>query len=109
VLQKGDHKLTVLGESIGGGNIRITELNGFKISLSMGTPTYITIHDDVPGMIAAVTAIFSKADVNIGTMTVTREAKGERAIMIIEVDAHEPAILAQLKALPHMVNVTFFE
>jgi L-serine dehydratase len=109
VLQKGDHKLSVLGESIGGGNIRITELNGFKISLSMGTPTYITIHDDVPGMIAAVTNIFSAAKINIGTMTVTREAKGERAIMIIEVDAYQPEILAQLKALPHMVNVTFFE
>lgn len=109
VLQKGEHKLSVLGESIGGGNIRITELNGFKISLSMGTPTYITIHDDVPGMIAAVTNIFSAAKINIGTMTVTREAKGERAIMIIEVDAYQPEILAQLKALPHMVNVTFFE
>ena len=109
VLQKGDHKLSVLGESIGGGNIRITELNGFKISLSMGTPTYITIHDDVPGMIAAVTNIFSADKINIGTMTVTREAKGERAIMIIEVDAYQPEILAQLKALPHMVNVTFFE
>lgn len=109
VLQKGDHKLSVLGESIGGGNIRITELNGFKISLSMGTPTYITIHDDVPGMIAAVTNIFSEATINIGTMTVTREAKGERAIMIIEVDAYQPEILARLKALPHMVNVTFFE
>lgn len=109
VLQKGDHKLSVLGESIGGGNIRITELNGFKISLSMGTPTYITIHDDVPGMIAAVTNIFSQATINIGTMTVTREAKGKRAIMIIEVDAYEPKILAQLKALPHMVNVAFFE
>lgn len=109
LLRRGDHKLTVLGESIGGGNIRITELNGFKISLSMGTPTYITIHDDVPGMIAAVTRIFSEATINIGTMTVTREAKGERAIMIIEVDAYEPEILAKLQALPHMVNVTFFE
>ncbi|MFD1484631.1 L-serine ammonia-lyase, iron-sulfur-dependent subunit beta [Lacticaseibacillus baoqingensis] len=109
VLQKGAHKLTVLGESIGGGNIRITELNGFKISLSMGTPTYITIHDDVPGMIAAVTKIFSDAAINIGTMTVTREAKGEHAIMIIEVDAYQADILAQLKQLPHMVNVTYFE
>ncbi|MCI1986402.1 MAG: L-serine ammonia-lyase, iron-sulfur-dependent subunit beta [Lactobacillus sp.] len=109
VLQKGDHKLSVLGESIGGGNIRITELNGFKISLSMGTPTYITIHDDVPGMIAAVTKIFSDSGINIGTMTVTREAKGEHAIMIIEVDGYQADILARLKAIPHMVNVTYFE
>ncbi|ERL65434.1 L-serine ammonia-lyase, iron-sulfur-dependent subunit beta [Schleiferilactobacillus shenzhenensis] len=109
VLKKGDRRLEVTGVSIGGGNIQITEINGFKISLSMGTPTYITIHDDVPGMIAQVTQIFSQANINIGTMTVTRTAKGEKAIMIIEVDGYNDALLAQLKQLPHMINVTYFE
>ena len=109
VLQKGDHRLSVTGVSIGGGNIQITEINGFKISLSMGQPTYITIHEDVPGMIAQVTKIFSDAGINIGTMTVTRESKGEQAIMIIETDDYQDDILAKLKQLPHMVNVTYFE
>ncbi|MFD1418598.1 L-serine ammonia-lyase, iron-sulfur-dependent subunit beta [Companilactobacillus keshanensis] len=108
---KGDRKLTVTGVSIGGGNIQISEINGFKISLSMGTPTYITIHQDVAGMIAKVTDVFSSRDINIGTMTVTRESKGEKAIMIIEVDDrkdHEE-ILKKLKSLKNMDNVTFFE
>ena len=109
VLQKGDHRLAATGVSIGGGNIQITEINGFKISLSMGQPTYITIHEDVPGMIAQVTKIFSDAGINIGTMTVTRESKGEQAIMIIETDDYQDDILAKLKQLPHMVNVTYFE
>ncbi|RND83483.1 L-serine ammonia-lyase, iron-sulfur-dependent subunit beta [Lacticaseibacillus paracasei] len=109
VLQKGDHWLAVTEVSIGGGNIQITEINGFKISLSMGQPTYITIHEDVPGMIAQVTKIFSDAGINIGTMTVTRESKGEQAIMIIETDDYQDDILAKLKQLPHMVNVTYFE
>ena len=39
LLKKGKRKLSVTGISIGGGNIQISELNGFKISLSMGTPT----------------------------------------------------------------------
>ncbi|MFC6322539.1 L-serine ammonia-lyase, iron-sulfur-dependent subunit beta [Companilactobacillus baiquanensis] len=108
---KGDRKLTVTGVSIGGGNIQISEINGFKISLSMGTPTYITIHQDVAGMIAKVTDVFSDRDINIGTMTVTRESKGEKAIMIIEVDDrkdHEE-ILKELQSLKNMDNVTFFE
>ena len=109
VLQKGDHRLAVTVVSIGGCNIQITEINGFKISLSMGQPTYITIHEDVPGMIAQVTKIFSDAGINIGTMTVTRESKGEQAIMIIETDDYQDDILAKLKQLPHMVNVTYFE
>lgn len=52
----------------------------------MGEPTYKTSYDDVPGMIAQETKIASDAGINIGTMTVTRTAKGEQAIMKIETD-----------------------
>lgn len=109
LLTKGKRKMTVTGVSIGGGNIQISELNGFKISLTMGTPTFITVHQDVPGMIAKVTNIFSNAAVNIGTMTVTRESKGEKAIMIIEVDEPRPDIKAQLQQLAHIDSVTYFD
>ena len=109
LLTKGKRKMTVTGISIGGGNIQISELNGFKISLTMGTPTFITVHQEVPGMIAKVTNIFSNAAVNIGTMTVTRESKGEKAIMIIEVDEPRPDIKEQLKQLEHIDSVTYFD
>ncbi|KAF1302264.1 MULTISPECIES: L-serine ammonia-lyase, iron-sulfur-dependent subunit beta [Enterococcus] len=109
VVTKGKRKLSVTGISIGGGNIQISELNGFKISLTMGTPTFITVHQDVPGMIAKVTNILSEANANIGTMTVTRESKGEKAIMIIEVDEPQPGICEKLKALDYMDNVTYFD
>ncbi|MFH5810669.1 L-serine ammonia-lyase, iron-sulfur-dependent subunit beta [Companilactobacillus sp. FL22-1] len=110
-LVKGDHELSVTGISIGGGNIQISEINGFKMSLSLGTPTYITVHQDIAGMIAKVTDVFSQFKINIGTMTVTRAAKGEKAIMIIEVDERRdrPEILARLKALPNVDNATYFE
>jgi len=110
-LVKGDHELSVTGISIGGGNIQIAEINGFKMSLSLGTPTYITVHQDIAGMIAKVTDVFSDFKINIGTMTVTRASKGEKAIMIIEVDERRdrPAILEKLKALSNVDNATYFE
>ncbi|OJG72322.1 L-serine dehydratase, iron-sulfur-dependent, beta subunit [Enterococcus phoeniculicola] len=110
LLKKGKRTLSVTGISIGGGNIQISELNGFKISLSMGTPTYIIVHQDVPGMIAKVTGILSDADINISTMTVTRESKGENAIMIIEVD--DPQLdetVAKLVTLPNIYSVNYFD
>lgn len=107
-LTKGARKMTVTGISIGGGNIQISELNGFKISLSMGTPTFVTVHQDVPGMVAKVTGILSEENINIGTMTLTRESKGEKAIMIVEVDEPTPQICDKLKALDHMYSVTYF-
>ena len=110
VVSSGDRKLSVTGISIGGGNIQISELNGFKLSLSMGTPTFIVVHQDVPGMIAKVTNILSASDNNISTMTVTRESKGEKAIMIIEVDQAEVGdIVMQLAEIPHIYSVNYFD
>lgn len=75
----------------------------------MNTPTIIVVHQDVPGMIAKVTDILSKYDINIAQMNVTREKAGEKAIMIIEVDARqcENSIL-EIEKIPHLHNVTFF-
>ncbi|MFS1150638.1 ACT domain-containing protein, partial [Enterococcus faecalis] len=81
-----------------------------KISLSMGTPTLIVVHQDVPGMIAKVTGILSETNTNIGTMTVTRESKGESAIMIIEVDNPQvEETVRRLKHLPNIDSVNYFD
>ena len=109
LLKKGTRKLSVTGISIGGGNIQISELNGFKISLSMGTPTLIVVHQDVPGMIALVTDILSRYGINIAQMTVTRENAGEKAIMIIEIDSHQcDEAVTEIARIPHLHNVNFF-
>lgn len=109
VLTKGDHRLSATGISIGGGNIQISELNGFKISMSMGTPTIIVIHQDLPGMISKVTNVLSESNVNIGTMTVTRESKGEKAIMVMEVDdPHVDHLVKKLSQFEHVFNVNYF-
>ena len=110
LVSKGKRRLSVTGVSIGGGNIQISELDGFKISLSMGTPTFIIVHQDVPGMIAKVTNQLSDLQINIGTMTVTRESKGEKAIMIIEVDQRASAtVVATLKDIPQIHTVNYFD
>ncbi|GGC75961.1 L-serine ammonia-lyase, iron-sulfur-dependent subunit beta [Enterococcus wangshanyuanii] len=110
LVSKGDRKLSVTGISIGGGNIQISELNGFKISLTMGTPTFIIVHQDVPGMIAKVTNLLSETNINIGTMTVTRESKGDKAIMIIEIDhADIGDITMKLVQIPHIFSVNYFD
>ncbi|SJZ37596.1 L-serine dehydratase [Pilibacter termitis] len=109
VLEKGEKKMSATGISIGGGNIQVTELNGFDISLSMGTPTFIIVHQDVPGMIAKVTNILSANEINIAQMNVTRASKGDKAIMIIEVDSPRVEDVCQeIKDIPHLHNVSFF-
>ncbi len=101
--------MSLTGISIGGGNIQVTELNGFAVTLQMNTPTIIVVHQDVPGMIAKVTDILSDHDINIAQMNVTREKAGQKAIMIIEVDSRDcqDAVNA-IKTIPHLYNVNYF-
>lgn len=109
-VKKGDKSMSITGISIGGGNIEVTELNGFSVSLKMNTPTFIIVHQDIPGMIAKVTNILSNYGINISQMTVTRESAGEKAIMIIEVDSRNcQDAVKDIVNIPHLHNVNFFD
>ncbi|KXT77810.1 L-serine ammonia-lyase, iron-sulfur-dependent subunit beta [Streptococcus sp. DD13] len=110
IIIRNEHKsLSATGVSIGGGNIQVTELNGFAVNLNMNTPTLIIVHQDIPGMIAKVTDILSDSDINIAQMNVTRESAGEKAIMIIEVDSRQcEEAVQKISQIPHLHNVNFF-
>ncbi|VTS26921.1 L-serine ammonia-lyase, iron-sulfur-dependent subunit beta [Streptococcus pseudoporcinus] len=109
-VKKKDKSMSITGVSIGGGNIQVTELNGFSVSLTMNTPTLIIVHQDIPGMIAKVTDILSEYEINIAQMNVTRESAGEKAIMIIEVDTHDcQDAVNKIATIPHLHNINFFD
>lgn len=77
----------VVGASIGGGNIRINELNGMNVEFSGDYPTLIVRHKDVPGVINHVTLVLAKEKVNIAFMQVFRQVRNLDAYMIIETDS----------------------
>lgn len=80
------HSLEMKGSSIGGGNVLITEINGFSVGISGKYETLFTVHKDVPGVISQVAKVLSDSGINIAYMHVIREEKGELAAMVIETD-----------------------
>jgi len=99
--------LEVIGVSIGGGKVEITELNGFKLRLNGMYPAILVLHDDRYGVISGVTNILTQHRVNIGHMEVSRKEKGQMALMVIEVDQNlEDAILDEIRKLEHVTQVT---
>ncbi|MBR3818902.1 MAG: L-serine ammonia-lyase, iron-sulfur-dependent subunit beta [Clostridia bacterium] len=79
-------KLTVRGESIGGGKVRLTRINGVKVLFTGEYHSLIVIHRDHPGVISKVTSNLGECHVNIAYLRVYRETKGGIAYMIIESD-----------------------
>ncbi|MCK1994749.1 L-serine ammonia-lyase, iron-sulfur-dependent, subunit beta [Peribacillus muralis] len=81
-----DKELELVGISIGGGTIEITELNTFKLKLSGEHPAILVVHNDVFGIISSVSTVLANHEINIGHMEVSRKEKGQMALMVIEVD-----------------------
>ncbi|MCD7033819.1 L-serine ammonia-lyase, iron-sulfur-dependent subunit beta [Metabacillus sp. GX 13764] len=100
-------QLELVGISIGGGKIEITELNGFELKLSGSHPAILIMHNDRFGAIAAVANVLAKHEINIGHMEVSRKEAGKLALMTIEVDQNiENSVLEEMKTLPNILQVT---
>lgn len=98
--------LDMVGVSVGGGAVSITEINGFRVRLQGDIPTLLIMHQDRSGMIAAVTNILAKYNINISHMEVSRTDKGKNALMSIETDekiSHE--LRVELRSLPDTQRV----
>ena len=105
----GDERseMSMMGISIGGGKIEITELNGFPLRLSGNHPAILVVHEDRSGCIANVANCLYKYDINIGHMEVSRKEKGRMALMVIEVDQNvDKEVMDELRELPNITQVT---
>lgn len=104
------HYVSLLGSSIGGGNIQVTEINGMSVSLTGQYTTLIVLHRDAPGTIASVTEIMAEAGVNICNFHLSRKQKGGQAVMTIEIDGSFDSKLNQkIKELPNIFSSTMLQ
>lgn len=79
-------RLTVRGESLGGGKVMLTRINGVKVQFTGEYHALIVIQRDHPGVVAGITSVLSSWDVNIAYLRVFREEKGGLAYTIVESD-----------------------
>lgn len=95
----------LIGSSIGGGNILITNLNGISIEFTGNYPTILIRYKDRKGSISRISSILSSENINIGTMKVSRE--GKIATMVMEIDSPiEDIIIDKIKALDEVIYIT---
>lgn len=106
ITRKDGRKVSILGSSIGGGSILISEIDGEKIEFTGDYPTLIIKQRDVPGVISDVTAILYRENINVAFMKVFRSTKGEKASMIFETDSKvtDNAVLS-IKKLKNVTSV----
>ena len=99
--------LSLKAASVGGGRIRVTEIDGVPADFGGDSNTLIIHNEDTPGCIAEVTMALALRRINIASMQVFRAAAGGYAVMVLECDSHIPhALERQLAVMPGLLKVT---
>ena len=90
MVNKAGQEMTVRGESLGGGKVRISRINKVQVDFTGEYSAVIVIQKDRPGVVAHITKALSDRNVNIAFMRLFREGKGNVAYTIVESDGHLP-------------------
>ena len=87
----------------------VNKIDGIDVNFSGESPTLIVHNLDQPGHVAEVTSMLAHKSVNIATMQLYRERRGEYAVMVIETDQPIPDnAIACLEHLEGIIKVTYF-
>ena len=106
--ERTGHQVEVVGQSRGGGVIRIVEVDGFPADFSTTLHTLIVDADDRTGAIAFIASVIAHDDCNIATMSVSRKGRHDQARQFIEMDSGLSDITLQyLRQLRWVHRVTY--
>ena len=99
--------MMISGCSIGAGEIRITEINGFSVNLAGQYHTILLMYKDKPGMISTVSKFVQDRDINIASLHCDRNEKGGVASMYLALDAEpQEEIVDDIKNISDVYFVT---
>lgn len=104
---KSGKKLEVQGVSVGGGKIKITEIDNHSVKLSGEKPTLIVSYKDKIGMLSKITTILSEDGINISSLRAFNDEKTNKSYSIIEFNQKEKSdkYISKIKEIEDILSV----
>jgi D-3-phosphoglycerate dehydrogenase / 2-oxoglutarate reductase len=98
---------TVSGTTIGRENRPwLVEVEGYQVEIELAGHMVVMLNDDRPGVIGRVGMTFGEARANIANMSVSRNFRGQRAVMVLALDVSPPPpLLEKLRSLDGIYRV----
>jgi D-3-phosphoglycerate dehydrogenase len=97
---------TVQGTLFGKKEPRLITVNHIYLEADLAGHMLFIYNNDKPGVIAGISSVFYKHDINIGGMHFGRESIGGLAISLLDVDKDvEDNVISEIQALPNVVSV----
>lgn len=98
--------ISLVGSSIGGGNIQIIQLNGIDLTISGDYPTIIAKHTSKKGILPGMTDIMTRHSYDILFMSFYKKNKDGEGIIVVEVaDPVEDQVIEEIRMMPGITDV----
>jgi len=102
--------MLVRGESIGGGKIRIAQIDGIDVDFTGEYSTLIIRQEDRPGIIVHIAQCLADHNVNIAFMRLFRKEKGGMAFTVVESDERIPQeIVAEIASNSKVLDIMLIQ
>lgn len=106
---KSGRTMEMGGASLGGGRVKVFQVDGMDCTFSGELPTLVVHNTDRPGCVSHVTIILASTGVNVATLQLNRGSRGGQAVMVIECDKAVPTnVVEEIRALPGIQRVTSY-
>ena len=103
-------KMSVRGESIGGGKMKIVRIDNIDVEFTGEYSTLIVHQQDKPGVVAHITQALAEHNVNIAFMRLFREDKGAAAYTVVESDELIPEeVLTRIRTNPNVSELMLIQ
>ncbi len=104
----GGRTMQLTAASVGGGAVRVTEIDGLSMNFSGDYPTLIVRNEDRPGMVTEVTSLLGSSRINVASMQLYRSERGGSAVMVLECDQEVPENVTEiLRHFGGILKVTY--
>ena len=81
-------------------------VGAYQVEIELGDNMLVMLNDDRPGMIGRVGTLLGEQSINIANMNVSRNARGEAAVMVLTIDSRpSQAALERLRSEPGIRSV----
>lgn len=110
VEDKAGKTITVQAASIGGGRIRVEQINGVDVNFTGDYNTLVIRHQDVHGELNRITHELAEGGVNIANMSLFRSKRGGNVLTVIEMDEKlKPEVRERICQIEAVQDVTYYE
>ena len=107
--QGAEGRASVMGQSLGGGSIMITRINGRELFARCTLDTLAVFSLDVPGVVAVLSRVLFEAGYNISNMRLNRARRAGSVVSVIEtdvpVDADTMAIIQMIDTVETVIQI----